>query len=334
MAIIGSTTDTVSYSGSPLYISPVLQQWLDKVLLVNARPKRVYSLFADSEHDTIPTHVGQTIEFNRWMPLPPKLSPVTTAQTPGDDDIEIQKVQATVKQYMGWMKYSDVVDLTSDRNPVLTRLAKKQADQLADTEDYLTRNVVIAGASGTTCNLDLSDPDAATTTLPTALDTALRGLITEDAERIDGLIKASTGVGTEPIAPAYFAIGHTDLLRWLEAHSKWVPVHKYPNQGPVRLAEYGSINGIRFLLTTHGDATYNSGSAGAPAATDVYKIVIFGQHAYANTRLTAGNVSSIVKPLGFNNPLNQWGSIGWKIFRTSEILDDRFMYRITCTVVA
>ena len=330
-------TDTVDYKGSGLYIPPALQEWLDTVLLVNTRPKLVYNLFADNEHKTMPLHKGMTIRFDRWMPLPPRLAPLTTAQTPSPDDIEIQKVYATIKQYGGWLAYSDVVDLTNDRNPILTKYVKMQSDQVALTEDLLTRNTVIAGASGTSCNLDLSDPGAATTTLPAALETAELALMTNNAEKFTEIIKASTGVGTEPIPASYFAIGHTDLLKWLKVHPDWIPVHKYPNTKGIREAEYGAIGNIRFLLTTNGAVTYNAGSPGAPQAGDVYKISIFAKHAYAVTKLQGGNLSAIVHPVGSggsSDPLDQRGSVGWKLFRASEILDDRYMFTITCTVVA
>lgn len=328
-------TNTQSYSGSGYNIPQELTEWIDKVYLVNTRPKLLWNLFADRDHETMPLHEGTVIRFDRLMSLPVALTPLTVATTPAADDITMQKVNSTIHQYGSFLQLSDYVDLTNDRNPWLTRLAKLQSTQIAETKDTLAKNVLIAGASATTCDLSLGTPSS--TTLDAALATARSSLLTNNAEKISEVIKASTGVGTVPIAPAYFAICHTDILPWLESDANWTPVQDYPSQKPIREGEMGAIGNVRFLLSTNGDATYNAGSAGSPAATDVYNIIIFAQHAYATTRLAGGNLSSIINQLGSGgatDPLSQRGSLGWKMFQATEILDDRYMYRITATVVA
>ena len=328
-------TDTTFYSGSSYNVPQELTEWIDKVYLVNTRPKLVWNLFADKDHATMPLKEGVVIRFDRMLALPPALAPLTPGQSPSADNITIQKVNATIHEYGKFLGITDVIDLTNDRNPVLTRYAKMQSTQVAETKDLLTRNVVVAGASSTTCDLSLGTPSS--TTLDAALKTARNALYVNNAEKISEVIKATTGVGTEPIAPAYFAICHTDVLPWLEQQSGWIPVQNYPNQKPIRPGEVGAIGDFRFLITTHGDATYNSGSPGSPAAGDVYNIVIFAQHAYATTELAGGRLKSFIQPLGSAgaaDPLAQRGTIGWKMFQASEILDDRYMYRITATVVS
>ena len=73
----------------------------------------------------------------------------------------------------------------------------------------------------------------------------------------------------------------------------------------------------------------------ATGARDVMLDIVFGKDAYCNVSVKGkGGTQTIIKPLGSGgsyDPLDQRGTIGWKAYSGSRILNNTFMVRIEGT---
>ena len=218
--------------------------------------------------------------------------------------------------------FSDVV-LMETFDPILTETAEVLGEQAGDSLDQLCRTVMIAGASAqyastaTTVN---------TVTAAMKLDRAevkeaVRTLKGNNARPVTSMINPSTGYNTTPIDRAFIGIVHPDTTFDLDDATGWIPVEKYPNKDDVMPNEIGSLAGVRFLETSNGHSETGS-------LTTVYGTLIFGQNAYAQTRISGEALKNIVKPLGSGgtaDPLDQRTTSGWKATYVAKVLNANFI---------
>src|SRR5690606_11070164 len=77
--------------------------------------------------------------------------------------------------------------------------------------------------------------------------------------------------------------------------------------------EVGRFHNVRFFMTPNAKVFEGAGASGV----DVHTAIFLGRNAYGTTDIKGeGSVKSIVKPVGSSgsdDPLNQRGSIGWKV---------------------
>lgn len=94
----------------------------------------------------------------------------------------------------------------------------------------------------------------------------------------------------------------------------------------------------KWVYTTYSACIIPSGGGNS---CDVHASIIYGQDAFGMVKLGGKgkpNIQIIVKPLGssgYNDPLNQRGSIGWKVpFFATAVLQDDFIVRLEHAVSA
>lgn len=111
--------------------------------------------------------------------------------------------------------------------------------------------------------------------------------------------------------------------------------------------DYATVNGANidvYLKWIGGDYAYNGGDTIKPVGADsdlpeVHGTIVYGQDYAGSVSLVGGkNISMIAKGLGSSgteDPLNQRGTLGWKIKGyTATILEDAFIVRIEHAVSA
>jgi N4-gp56 family major capsid protein len=143
---------------------------------------------------------------------------------------------------------------------------------------------------------------------------------------------------------SFFGYCHPDLVPDLRNISQFIPVEKYPQIAPYS-DEVGAIEGIRFCTSTlavpwlGGGATVAStGMLSTNSLCDVYPILIFGKNSYGLVPLRGKNAmrlfqtpTNVASP---SDPLGQRGTLGWKAYDTSVILQDLHMLRVEVCVLA
>lgn len=301
-------------------------EFYDRTLLYRAVAYFVHTKFAQVRD--IPRNGGtNTIKFRRYGNLSAATTALTEGVTPAGSSLSVTDITATVAQYGDYITITDVVDYES-KDPVLTEAAEILGDQMGDTLDQLTRDVLAAGTVVT--YVGQSTRSAITTTdLITATEVrkAVRTLKNAKARRVTKMINSSTGIATEPVSAAYIGICHPDTTYDLQDETGWVPVEKYSSTMQVMENEVGKLSDVRFIETTNAKVFSGAGVG----SIDVYATIIMGMDAYGITRISGEAMKNIIKPLGSAgsaDPLDQRATSGWKATFVAKILNDAFMVRL------
>jgi N4-gp56 family major capsid protein len=302
---------------STVQVDPAVGIFYERTLLQPNFPKYIFNRFA--QKFSISSKSGKTIKWRRYSRYSAATTPLTEGITPNGHRQAKVDLLATASQYGDFAIITDVVDLTvEDAN--ITIEVSLQNDQQLNTNDVLTRDVLVNSASSLTC----SNGDPTATLLNRIdIDTARGTLRGNDADVITGLIAAGTGQGTGPVRPSFFAMAHTDLEDDLEDVSGFKEATNYAAQKGVDVAEKGQTGNVRWLLTTQG----------ATSGSDYLNPVI-ARNAYGVVDISGGNMKSIVKGLGSAgsaDPLDQRTTVGWKMWQVARILNDANILVLICT---
>ena len=327
---------------------------IQKRMLPIAKRLQTFAKFAQRE--TKPQKQGLEIRHRRYERFPIVDQPVAEGVTPDFTSLEHTTLMHTLKQYGSYVNTTDVM-LAASHDPVLRVITERQAQQAGETLDYLAYKVFRGGSSvkrATTTGPARSDVDfpiggdtpvtgepTATTKTPHLIQTAIRSLEQNDAKKLRNKLRASVGIGTEPIRESFVAICHPDLRQDLQGLTGWVNVEKYSDTNDAMEGEIGSIEGVRFITTTQAipwkDAGDTAGVSHAVSTSgsncDVYPKIIMAED--FGGCATLGGMDSlrskVVMPKpGPGDPLGQRGTVAWDTFYSCIILQDLWMYRIEC----
>jgi N4-gp56 family major capsid protein len=310
-----------------------VSNFYDKTLLYRAIPLFVHTQWAQVKD--IPRKAGTaTIKFRRYGNLVAATTPLTEGITPAGSQLSVTDILATVLQYGDYVTITDVLDYES-QDPVLMEAAEVLGDQMGDTIDQLTRDVLAAGTNvfyggNATSRITVDSADLIDATV---IKKVVRLLKLGKARRISTMVEATTGISTVPINASYVGIVHPNTTYDLKSVVGWIPVEKYAAQKTVMTGEVGAVDEVRFVETTNAKVFTGAGASGI----DVYATLIFGKEAYGTTRISGEAMKNIVKPLGSAgtaDPLEQRATSGWKATFVAKILNNAFMVRIEHAVSA
>lgn len=291
----------------------------DRALLDRATPSFVHNRFAQVRD--IPANSGTdgSIKFRRYGVLTATTTALSEGITPSGSQLSVTNVLATVSQYGDYVTLTDVV-LMQTYDPILTETADILGEQAGDSLDQLCRNVLVPGASQQWASTatTVATVGAAMKLDRNEVKEAVRTLKNNNAKPVTSMINPSTGYNTTPLNRAFIGIVHPYTTYDLDDATGWIPVEKYPNKGDVMVDEIGSLAGVRFLETS------NAYTVAGTLVTTVYGTLIFGQNAYAQTRISGQALKNIVKPLGSGgteDPLDQRTTSGWKATYVAKVLN-------------
>lgn len=299
---------TTSDSG----LSPQMKVYYDRRLLTRALPMLLFNKFAQRRR--IPRHGGKTIEFRKWSSLGVAKTALTEGVPPSPQSMESTAITATVVQQGGFVKLSDVV-VTTTFDPILEEASDLLGEQAGETVDELIRDILVTGTNvlfpgSVTARTGI----AATDTFDVAvLRDAVLTLELNRAKKIDGDFHAIIDPRTA------HDIQGTD--EWKEAQIGG------ERTGRVQDGSLGRLYGVKFWVTDKVSVDADGGDGNV----DVYQTLIFGRDAYGIVRLDGHNLQFIHKALGSAgaaDPLNQYGTAGWKCMFTTRILNDAYMVRV------
>jgi N4-gp56 family major capsid protein len=297
-------------------IDPGVNTFYDRVLLKRALPLLVHDKFGQVRN--IPAKSGTTVKFRRYSSLTAATTPLSEGVTPAGKQLSKTDLTATVSQYGDFVHVTDVVDLTVE-DSTLTEAASLLGEQMGLTLDTLTRDILCACASIYSCASG-TNSKTPTNITKTDIDVVVKTLLGANAKMIAEVLKATSGVGTTPVRPAFWAVAHTDLIDTIETCTGFLHHANYPAQNDVQEGEWGSVGNVRFLVSTNADRT-----TGCPG---VYRIPVIGRDAYGISRIEQGTAKNIVKGYGSggtSDPLDQRTTSGWKCWHVARILNDSFM---------
>lgn len=291
----------------------------DRTLLENAQPALVHDQFAQIRN--IPRNGGKTIEFRKYDEFGKALTPLTEGVTPDGQTLNVTKLEATVKQYGGYVALSDLLELTAIDNNIV-EASQLLGNQAGKTLDTVSREVLNAGTNVQYADGQVKSRAALTKDhklTVTAVKKAVRFLKKQNAKKINGY---------------YYAIIHPDCSYDLREDDRFIDAVKYKNPERIYQGEIGEIEGVRFIETTEAKIWAKAGAEDAGndnQKIDVYSTLIFGANAYGTTTVEGNGLETIIKQLGSSgsaDPLNQRATVGWKALKATEILSQPYMIRI------
>lgn len=299
--------------------------FFDRLLLERAIPAFIQNRFADVRD--IPQGNTNIIKFRRYTNLVAATTPLVQGVTPIGSQLSITDLTATVSQYGDYVTLTDFLEMTT-LDPVLNETAELLGDQVGDTLDQLTRDVLAAGTNVYYASTAVSNATITSVMRPTLADfkTIVKILKEQQAKRIVEMIDPSTGIATQGIMPAYIGFVHPDTTRDLKDITGFFQIASYPRPEQIMPDEVGAMDEVRLLESTNCKIFPGVGVGGI----NVYATVIIAKHCYAITRISGEALHMIIKPLGSAgtaDPLDQRSTSGWKATHVAVRLNEAWMIR-------
>ena len=310
LTIFADVTNATTSAGSGNNLSAEMKVFYDSTLIDHAEPNLIHNQFGQKK--PIPANRGKTIEFRKYSQLPKALTPLTEGVTPDGQALNVTTITATVAQYGGFIRVTDMLLLTALDNNIIesTKLLGSQSGRTLDT---VVREVLNGGTSVQYADGSVTSRSAlarANKLTVAAIKRAVRALKTQNAPKING---------------NYVGIIHPDVSFDLMNDPEWKEMSKYTTPELAFRGEIGMIAGVRFVETTEAKIFAGAGSG----SVDVYSTLILGANAYGVTDVAGGGLQTIIKQLGAGeDPLNQRATVGWKAVLTAERLVEQNMVRI------
>lgn len=322
-------------------ISPRVGIYAVANFLEHAKPVEVLAKFAKNE--PLPKNKGQLVVFRRFVPFEINTTALVEGVTPAPNMLQYEDVSVVVSQYGAWVNFTDVIEDTHE-DPNLNKITMGLGEQAAAVKEAIIWAELIGGTnvlySGTATSRDTVEAPIS----EDELILAQRYLKAAKARPITKMLKASTNIATEPVAPGYIAFGHTNLEPDLRALTGFVPRERYSNYQTVSDWELGKWQDIRFILSPDLEIFYGAGAASPTGVlsadgsnVDVYPIVIVGQDAYGVVPLRGMDSASVTikNPTPtYEDPLAQRGFGSWKMWYAAVRLNEEWMVRIECAASA
>ena len=308
-----------------------------------------FSRFA--QRDVKPLKEGLELRFRRYEKIPytGRDVPIAEGVTPDFDTISHRTYLTTLQRFGTFVNVTDLM-LAVSHDPILNQITDRLGTFAGELKDFLDYKVFRAGtsvahavASGATDarthvsqtiynDVGLTDNGYSSATPDTNLiDVAIRTLENNDAEKLTEFLKASPGIATQPLRPAFIAVTHPDLRQDIENLPSFISAESYSDPSDRMEGEIGQCKGVRFVLTTQAtpfadaatsitaaDNTLKSTSGTNP---DVYPVLIMAQN-FGGTATLAGRDSLRPKvslpSVSPSDPMGQRGTCAVDFFHAGK----------------
>lgn len=336
-------------------ISPAIAAWSVIRMLKRGMPYLHLEKFGQTY--PLPTNSTLTARFRRYFLvgatgaagsgsgsffIPVATTPLVEGVTPNGNKLANQDYTATLAQYGDYLTITDVI-MDTHIDPVLQQATDILGEQAAVTVETTRFNVLRAGtnvffANGVASrNLVVAAPAIADQRRVTT------GLNRQNAKKISQVVASTPDFNTRSVEAAYFCVCHPDLETDIRNFTGFKPVADYgPHTTPFE-GEIGSVEQVRYLTSTvvapFPDAGGARGVLRSTSGTlaDVYPMLFFGRDAFGIVPLKG---KSAMTPMVVNpkpapgDPLAQRGTVGWKLYTTTVILQDAWMARLEAGATA
>lgn len=322
-------------------ISPRVGIYAVANFLAHAGPIQILEKFAKVE--PLPKNNGQIVKWRRFVPFEINTTALVEGVTPAPNQLQYEDVSTVISQYGAWVNFTDVI-LDTHEDPNLQKISMGLGEQAAAVKEQLIWSELIGGTNVLYSGAATS---RATVEAPVAEDefvAAQRYLKANKARHITKMLKASTNIATEPVAPAFVAFGHSNLEPDMRDLLGFVPREKYASGTLLSDYEIGKFQDVRIILSPEFGPFYGAGSATTTGVlsrdgdnVDVYPIVIIGQDAFGVVPMRGMNSVGITvkNPTAtYEDPLAQRGFASWKMWYVAVRLNEEWMVRIEAAASA
>lgn len=335
-------------------ISPAIAAYSVVRMLKRAMPLLQLERFGQTY--PLPTNSTQTAKFRRYFLsgatgsagtgsgnfyVPVATTPLVEGITPSGSRLANQDYTVTLAQYGDFVTITDVI-MDTHTDPILATATDILGEQAALTVETLRFNVLKAGTNVYYAN-GSARSDVNTVITLTKQRQITTGLNRQNAKKITSIVASTADYNTKSVEAAYMAVCHPDLETDIRGMSGFKPVADYgPHTSPME-GEIGSVEQVRYLTSTviapWTDAGGTAGSMRSTTGTsaDVYPVLYFARDAFGIVPLKGKSAMTpmVVNPKpAAGDPLAQRGTVGWKLWTATVILQEAFMARLECAATA
>jgi N4-gp56 family major capsid protein len=151
-----------------------------------------------------------------------------------------------------------------------------------------------------------------------------------NAKTIAEMIESENKFGVSSVRNSYFAMCHSDLSNQLEQVQDFKHSSNYASQRSLLASEWGSVGNVRYLLSSQGAIESKASGLG----NDVYDMLISGMEGYMQLKQDRYSAKFIHRPAIFDSPMALNDSVAWKICTASKVLNDQWVAKHRCTLLA
>ena len=303
--------------------SQVQQTFIER-MLSTPTPNLIHTLPA--EKVLMPANGGNTARFSRYSKPDPALVPLgNTGVTPPSTNLDRVDIDVEMQFYGAWYEINEQVVL-QNQDKVLTNHAVRAGFQMRETEDSLVRDMMAATAAMIHC-LGGTNGDNPTNISSADVSFVVQALLGNDAKTLADNIEGADKFGTGPIRSAYMALAHTSITADLNAVNDFLHASKYPSQASLLPSEWGSIQNLRFFVSSDGSITPNASANGA----DILNIFCVATEGVMMVEQDRYRSQFIYRPPIYSDPLAQNASIAWKMAFASRIVNDAWVINMRAT---
>ena len=307
------TVTTTSVYGS------MTDAWAHRALLQRSKPHNIHNLFGRSF--SLPQKHTDTMAFRRQENL--NSDPVVLSEDADAAPEQVNKydINVTVQEFGKVVLLSRKVLLVVEDDT-----ANETADNLSQCMhtmlDKVTRDVWASAVPEISC-LNGVNGNAITELSQIDVDRAIAYLDQHNTEKMTPTVEGSSKFGTGPVEAAYWVAANVKVKPDIRALDSFVPTAQYGAQQSVLQAELGATDEARWVTSTLVNVTDD--------ATPVYSNTFIGANAYGFVSIDSVATEMIMKPLGFNDYLNRFQSMGFTAWFNAAILDDSHIVTLLST---
>ena len=333
-------------------ITPAVAAWATVRMLKRALPLLVFEKFGQTY--PMPTNSTQTAKFRRYFLsgatgaagsgsgefyTPLATTPLVEGVTPEGRTLANQDYTVQLAQYGDYVTITDVVNDTHPDN-ILAEATDLLGENAAETVETLRYNVLKAGTNVFYASNVASRALVAAAITRTDQRRVTTALNRQNAKKITSVVASRPDYGTASVEAGYVAVVHPDLESDIRNMTGFKAVADYgPHTSPWE-GEIGSVEQVRYIATTVAKPFLAAGVVVASAPTlrsnggvniDVYPVLYFARDAFGIVPLKG---HSSMTPMVVNpkpapgDPLGQRGTVGWKLWTSTVILQEAFMIRL------
>jgi len=294
-------------------------RWAHRALLQRSKPNNNHNLFGRAF--TLPQKNTDTMAFRRQENL--NSDPVVLSEDadPAPEQINKFDINVTVQEFGKVVLLSRKVLLVVEDDT-----ASETADNLSQCMhtmlDKVTRDVWDSGVAQISC-LSGVNGNAITELTQTDVNRAIAYLDENNTEKMTPTIDGSSRFGTGPVEAAFWVNAHVKMKPDIRALDAFMPTSQYGSQEAVLKSEFGSTDEARWVTSTLVKVSTD--------AAPVYNNTFVGANAYGYVGLDEVSTEMILKPLGFNDYLNRFQSMGFTAYFNAAILDDSHIVALLST---
>ena len=294
-------------------------RWAHRALLQRSKPRNVHNLFGRAF--TLPQKNTTTMAFRRQENLNSDPVVLSESADPAPEQINKFDINVTVQEFGKVVLLSRKVILVVEDDT-----ANETADNLSQCMhtmlDKVTRDVWASAVPEISC-LNGINGNAITELTQTDVNRSIAYLDEGNTEKMTPTIEGTSRFGTGPVESSFWVASHVKLKPDIRALDAFLPTAGYGSQEAVLQSEFGSTDEARWVTSTLVSVTTDS--------PPVYSNTFVGANAYGYVGLDEVSTEMILKPLGFNDYLNRFQSMGFTAWFNAAILDDSHIVTLLST---